>query len=437
MKRANRIFLAVGCFAILIVSWAVVLGAKSSSEKQADLIAQAKAYISDEVYVLTVPLLEEAVGYNAKHTLEAEAELKKAYLQMIDQSGYKRKYISLLEKQMNRKDATPEIFIEAANFYLESLKVNDALTVLKDGIAKTGSDELVTLYENNRYAYRQGYTMYEDVTAIYGTTIGVKIDGLWGLANSDGTPLIPCEYEKISTYSTDRAIVQKNGEIYAVDRDNNRLVLLKEKVSDFGNYAGGRIPLLKDDGWIRATGDFELGSAVFEQIGTYSSGYVAAKQNGKWGVVDMALEWLLPTEYDEIIMDELGRSYAQGAVFAKKGSSVNLFVHGIQVGETYEDAKPFGNDSYAAVKKNGKWGFIDTSGEVKIDFQFEDALSFGQHLAAVKQGELWGYVNLFGKIVIDPVFLQAKSFADGNAPVLTERGWQFISLLEYKKGVGF
>lgn len=86
------------------------------------------------------------------------------------------------------------------------------------------------------------------------------------------------------------------------------------------------------------------------------------------------------------------------------------------------------------MKQNGKWGFIDTQGNVCIDFQFDDALSFGQHLAAVKVGDLWGYVSLRGEVVIDPVFLEAGSFYEGSAPVRTADGWQFITLLEFKKG---
>jgi hypothetical protein len=72
---------------------------------------------------------------------------------------------------------------------------------------------------------------------------------------------------------------------------------------------------------------------------------------------------------------------------------------------------------------------------VKIPFIYDDALSFGEHLAAVKIGELWGYISLYGHIVIEPVFFDAKSFSNGSAPVLTGRGWQLITLLEYKKGV--
>ena len=437
MKRSNRIFAAAGCIVLIIISWAVVLNSKSNGEKQAELISQAETYIKDEVYVLAVPLLEEAAGYEAAHTPEAEKELKIIYLQLIDQKGYRRKYTELLEKQMNRKNAPPEIFFEAASYYLEISKYSEAYAILKKGIAKTGDDSLADLYESNRYRYNIGHSIYENVTAISGSTVGVQANGFWGLANSDGTLLIPCEYEKISACSSGRAIVMKNGKIFAVDKSNNRLALAKENAIDFGNYADDRVTLLTNEGWKRASGDFEMGSAAFEEIGTYSNGYAAAKQNGKWGLVDKSTKWLIPAEYDRIMMDELGRSYAQSAAFVAKGDSVYLFVGGKQLETPYEDAKPFGDEGYAAVKKNGKWGFVDTKGEVMINFQFEDALSFGQHLAAIKDGEFWGYVSLYGKIAIEPIFLQAKSFSDGNAPVLTNSGWQFITLLEYKKGAGF
>jgi len=438
MKLGNRILIGSGCLALLLISWIVVIRAPSDAETQLALVEQAQALMADKIYIHAVPLLEEAAGYDAAHTSAAEAALKEAYLQLIDQQGYRRKFVALLEAQMSRKDATPELFIEAANFYLNESKLANTLTVLKQGIAKTGSADLIKLYEQNRYIYQLGRIAYENVTEICGTTIGVQLNGLWGLALSDGSLIINCEYEKISTYNRGRMVVQKNNEIYAIDSSGNRIALLKERATDFGNYVNDRIPLLIDGVWRRATGEFLLGSASFEQIGTYWDGYVAAKEGGKWGVVDLELNWLLAPEYDEIIMDELGRSCGQDAVFARKGNSIYLFVNGVQLDDTYEDAHPFGVEGYAAVKKHGKWGFIDTSGIVQIAYQFEDALSFGQHLAAVRQGESWGYISLFseGRLVIEADFLQAKSFANGSAPVLTDRGWQFITLLEFKKGAG-
>ena len=412
------------------------MNSRSDAEKQKDLMEQAFAFINDEVYLRAVPLLEEAAGYNAPLTGAAEEELKKAYLALIDTRGYKRKYTNLLETQMSRADAHAGVFAEAANYYLSISKTIDALGVLKTGIEKTGSELLITLYEQNRYAYEVNRTYYEEVSAIYGKTVGVRRDGLWGLASSDGVLRIPCEYEQISTYSGDRLIVKKDDEIYAVNLDNNRVARLREAAADFGNFANDRIPLLIEGSWRRATGEFEIGATSFEQLGMYSEGYAAAKMDNKWGVIDLSLNWLIPAEYDEIIQDELGRCYAQGAVFVRRDGVVYLLVGGVQVGDAYENARPFSGEGYAAVKRNGKWGFTDTTGTVVVDFKFDDALSFGQHLAAVKQGEYWGYISLYGDIVIETVFHGAKSFSNGSAPVLTERGWQFITLLEYKKEVG-
>ena len=435
MKLTSRILIGAGCFTLLLVSWVIAINSKSDAEKQIELIQQATELMKHGIYISAVPLLEEAAGYNAAHTLVAETELKKAYLALIDKRGFNRKYVSLLEKQMNRRGTGAEVFAEAANYYIKISRLQDALGVLKTGIEKTGSDDLFEMYENNRYAYEMTRTPFDYIAAIYGGAVQVCIDGLWGIARANGTTLIPCEYERVSTFSTDRAIVEKGGEIYAVDRDNNRVSVLRERAVGFGNFADNRIPLLIDGSWRRATGDFILGAAHFEQLGMYSDGYAAAKTGGKWGVIDLSNEWLVPPEYDEIIQDELGRCYAQGAVFARKGGAVYLIVRGQLTGDYFEDARPFSNEGYAAVLKNGKWGFIDANGIVIIDFVFDDALSFGQHLAAVKWGEHWGYVSRYGRIAIEPVFLEAKSFSNGSAPVLTERGWQFITLLEYKKGV--
>ena len=463
MKKLNRKLIVLAFVVLLIVSWVVVLGIPSNNDVQAELIRQAEEYIADGVFILAVPLLEDAAGMNAAQTDDAEYLLKGVYLELIDQRGFRRRYLDLLDRQMRRRDAPPEIFMEAAKFHLEDARLGEAFAILREGIARTESEELIDLFEAHRYAFRMGRDTYDDVTAIFGTTIGVSRDGLWGIANSDGTLLIPIEYEQVSTFSAGRAIVQQNGVISAINQDNNRVALLRQDDLDFtilgfGNFANERIALHTSEGWRRATGSFLMGAATFEEIGTYSGGFAAARQNGRWGVIGRENTWLIPPEHDEIIMDELGRAYAQGAVFVRNGNAVHLFVNGRQVGESFEDARPFGEAGYAAVMRNGLWGFINNSGELMIDFQFADALSFGQHLAAVKiivqevwdvpdtlsehaensewDGEIarWGFISLRGEMVIEPEFLNARSFANGSAPVLTPNGWRFITLVEFMRG---
>jgi len=430
LKKHTRILIGVGCVVLLLVSWIIAISSKSDAEKQVELMRQAAELTKDGVYILAAPLLEEAAGYSAAHTLTAENELKRAYLELMNNSGYRQKYLDLLVKQMNDKNALPDVFEEAANYYFSITRIPDALSILKTGIEKTGDAGLVKIYEDKRYAYKASSFAYDYVAEIAGSAVQVQADGLWGLAGAEGVIIISCQYDKISTFCDGRAIVKKNGEIYSIDSNNNRLAKLHEDATDFGNYADHRVPLQIDGLWRRSTGDFQIGENAFQDIGMYCGGYAAAKSGGRWGVVNLDMEWLLTPEYDGIIQDELGRCYAQGAVFVRQGGEIYLFAGGIWTGGVYEDACPFSDEGFAAVKKNGKWGFIDATGTEMIDFAFDDARSFGQHLAAVKIGGLWGYASLSGKVAIVPSFLEAKSFSGGSAPVLTERGWQFITLLE-------
>jgi len=431
LKKLVRILISAACIILLIISWLAATSSRTTAEKQLTLINEAIALINDGIYIRAVPLLEEAAGYEAVNTRIAETLLKRAYLALIDNRGFPRRYTTLLDKQMNRRDAEPNMFLEAANYYLSISKTPEALSVLRNGLEKTGDENILSLYENTRYAFNINRAAYEDVTAIFNNTIQVKSDGKWGLANADGFLIIPCQYDKISTLNRGRAVVRNGNSIYAIDIDNNRIAVSHEDVLDFGNFAENRISLLVDGRWRRATGEFEHGDKTFDDIGTYSGGYAAAKYNGRWGVIDISDNWLIPAEFDEVIQDELGRCFAQDTVFVRQDGLVYMFTRGAFTEAVFEDAKPFSDEGYAAVKKNGSWGFINTRGDVTIPFIYDDALSFGQHLAAVKTGACWGYINLFGNIVIDTKFQNAKSFSDGSAPVLTDRGWQFITLLEF------
>lgn len=56
------------------------------------------------------------------------------------------------------------------------------------------------------------------------------------------------------------------------------------------------------------------------------------------------------------------------------------------VAPAYEDAKGF-SEGLAAVKKNGKWGFIDETGKVVIDFKYDYAGSFNEGFSVVARYE--------------------------------------------------
>jgi hypothetical protein len=434
----TRIGLTLGCVLLLAVSWLAVLNVESPEDKQAALVAYADTQLAKGLYEPARPYLEQALGFRTKRSFSVQEKLKRVYLEL----GDKQAYADLLAQQILQDDCTESVYSEAATYYSEHGELASALSTLKKGIEQTHSQDLISTYERERYAYSINTSGYDTVTAYMNGYIQVRKDGLWGLANAAGGSVIPCAYDQISTVddSSGRVAVMKDGKLSAVNAKNRIVAIFSSDsitVDEIGNFSQGILPLRLSNGkWSTANGSLTQGSAEYENLGTVSNSTLAIKSSGKWGVLELGGEWLIPAEYDEIISDELGRCYAQGAVFAKKSGKIYLFVNGEQNSNTYEDARPFTDDGWAAVKQNGKWGFIDTAGEFKIEPRFDDALSFSGHLAAVRQGELWGYVALTGKTAIEPQFLQAKSFFNGNAPVLTDKGYQFISLVEYQKGSG-
>jgi len=415
---------------ILAVSWLAVVSTRNDGiERQDTLADEARGYIEDKVFVKAAPLLEEAAGIKTDKTYELQLLLKDTYYNL----GEFKKYYALLESLLPSELSDADMYLEAADYQLSVRKYKNALAILLEGHKKTNDERLISYYEANRYRVSKLSSKYQYISEIVSGAAIVQSGDKWGIASKSGAIVIPCEYDKVSTYAGGVTIVSKDGEIYAVNLLNQRTALLKkEGVTDFTNLSDSRLGLLISGKWIKSTDDFQTGTTEYEDMGILSDGHIAVKENGRWGVQNKSGEYLIPAEYEEIKMDELGRCMSQGSVFLKKGGAYYLYnKDGIQ-DTAYDDADIF-NTSYAAVKKGDKWGFIDNTGKEVLPFEWDGALSFGMHLAAVKVGDKWGYIDLSGNIAIEPAYHEAKSFYDGYAPVLDGERWIFIVLDEYRE----
>src|SRR3954467_4699385 len=69
------------------------------------------------------------------------------------------------------------------------------------------------------------------------------------------------------------------------------------------------------------------------------------------------------------------------------------------------------------VRKDGRWGYVDRSGSLKIPPQFEQAGPFSDGLAAAALGGRAGYIDTDGKFAINPQYDAGAPFSDGVAAV--------------------
>lgn len=98
----------------------------------------------------------------------------------------------------------------------------------------------------------------------------------------------------------------------------------------------------------------------------------------------------------------------------------------------FEEARLF-HDGFAAVKIDGKWGYIDESGGIVIDCEFTEVNDFGNGAAGVFKDIIpgrtrpisnmdWGIINTEGELICPYIYPEIGVFIDGIA----------IARLEYR-----
>lgn len=69
------------------------------------------------------------------------------------------------------------------------------------------------------------------------------------------------------------------------------------------------------------------------------------------------------------------------------------------------------------VREDGKWGLIDRTGRLVVDYQYDELGPFSDGMAPVRAGVKWGYVDDTGAVAIAPQYSYVEPFSCGLAHV--------------------
>lgn len=142
------------------------------------------------------------------------------------------------------------------------------------------------------------------------------------------------------------------------------------------------------------------------------------------------------TKYLKEIQEEINRQNALNNVAFlienpeyenSKFGLLNMTTGSLNFGYYLEDVKGFSNE-LAAVKYNGKWGFINKTGDIEIPFIFDEVNSFKTEITGVCENGVWYFIDILGNPISGNEYLKIGEFGDGLFNVkLFSGGWQYIN----------
>lgn len=222
----------------------------------------------------------------------------------------------------------------------------------------------------------------------------------WGYINNKGEVIVEPQFDNASVVQLNRAVVQKNGKVGAIDMNNELLIPFEyDKITIrqdsliqlFKKNTSNETYLLNNNGR-------QLLQDKYLKTRSLKENKRIAIQNKKYGVLDSLGYEIIPCEYDSI--GDFDGTYA---LAIKDGQSFLINEQGKHFLESseYEIMGPE-KDGFIRVRKNDKYGFIDINGKVVIPLKFMLAFDFDQGLARVVAARKTGLINKDGTFVLVP-----------------------------------
>ena len=227
----------------------------------------------------------------------------------------------------------------------------------------------------------------------------------------------------------------ENGNSRAVETGNMEEVYVchEGKILASANGKWGYAEAGADKGY-----DISGAELSYDDASVYCNGVAAVKKGDKYALIGKDGNELTRYDYSEVKMDGYRNASRGGAVFAKlagEGSFALIDLDGTVLSEErFDDVRGFlGKNGVAAVNRDGRWGAIDNSGNLILDFEYDELKSSETDYIPYRAGELWGYISKDGRTLIEPQFEDALAVSEyGYGWVKKNGAWQIITVYSIK-----
>lgn len=258
----------------------------------------------------------------------------------------------------------------------------------------------------------------------------------YGVSTLDGEVIIPVEFTQIDStgkyvyvtkadgnmevYNKDGSLADIDSNIYILGTDNENY---KIKID---NSQGSKYSILDKDGNEITKQDYSYISYLYDNY------FIVSVTGGKVGVINDKEEEKIEIQYDSIekiegtdcISTKLSEDNSTQIYNKEFKKLANMKDAVIQIEDNYiklyndtetkyfdlqgnekENTEIFLDNKIFAKTQNGKWGFVDSSGNVVVEYIYDKVTDLNFYgYAGIKLDGKWGVVNSKGEIVIEPTY---------------------------------
>lgn len=200
---------------------------------------------------------------------------------------------------------------------------------------------------------------------------------------------------------TDKEIFE---EILNDPRVNSKEVGEREGIKYFQYMENGKTGFRDLDGKI-------VIKAIYESAEMFSEGHSAVEIDGKWGLINEKGEYVLTPKFES-----LGGLHNGLLSFGSGDKFGFIDIHGTVIIEPLFYWVDEFSEGLCAVSTDFRsndvreYGYIDTTGKLVVDFQFQYASKFENGQGKIQLNNLWGAVDKTGKIIVQPKYQYTSDF---------------------------
>ncbi len=430
MRKSNRWVIALGILVMVGVAWYMLITTvRDTSKSYQTALNSARKFAKLKINKDAEEKYFEA--YNISPSYELSVEIAKFY----KNTGEDQEFLGYTESKLEEYPDSSELYDVLIDYYYSQQMFENCVDsfeqIDKRGISSKIIEKVRGKLEKE---YEMGFVSYQDVKKYRNGFCAVMGDsGKWSYVTEKGNNVIDSRYLEATGFSGDgTAVVRDDEDCYIIDDEGNRKFVntKKQSVEECRALSEGLMAIKVNGKFIFVKDDFsEAFKGNYEDASVFFNGVTFVKNNGKWFLINEKGNRVGESEYDDVILDEIGFSVRQKRAFVKQnGMVIMIDTNGKKIGQdSYEDAKPFNAEGYAAIRKNGKWGFVDINGKVVIEPKYENARSFSNGNAAIMENGKWGFINKKQSQIVECRFDDAKDFSPKKSCFVKENEqWNLI-----------